>query len=404
MKKKLLVMVLLLLSLVVGFDLLFRAARSSSQNSPAPKAATDRPIPRAPAADFPQLKGSVAIETPVVTAQTGLDQKIQAGLAALQFKNWQQAQASFEGAIKIFEEKPSTSPWVLTKLSLSASNSVVTVNGKSKDVSEQVNGYRQVMGTQQALYEFAAFSAQLAGDGRHAEQYLEKVNGMRGVMWGKSWVEIVPRVHAIFFSSLGSDSSENFSKYLLMAGRLLLDAQDQGGLKLIRQAKQNLPKDASIPALLASYLIVNNDPAGAKAEAQASLALDQNQTSVLIDLATAEWLLGELDLATKAARKAAELDSTLPGPHATLAFVALETGDASSALKEANLGNKLSNGHTFYKTILAVSFKASGDTQQGRKLMLEAWDGGSPDEQQLKAWFFRGKALEYARALMKPEK
>jgi len=334
-------------------------------------------------------------------SDSNLDQEIQAGFSTLKNKDPQAAQKHFEEAVKIFDGKPSTSHWLLAKLSLSPSNSVVTVNGKPKNVSEQVDGYRQVMGTQQALYEFAAFSLQLSGDDRKAATYFDKVDQMRGVMWGKSWIELVPQIHRLFFSYVIPDDSERFGRYLLLAGRLLLDAEDSGALALIRQAKHNLPKDATVPALIASYLIVNHDPGGAKSEAQASLALDPNQPSVLIDLATAEWMLGELGLATSAARKATELNPGLPGPHATLAFAALETGDNSLALSEAELGNKLSNGHQFFKTILAVSFVASGNKQRAEQLMAEAWDGGPPDERQLVAWFFRGKPLEYARRFMK---
>ena len=185
-----------------------------------------------------------------------------------------------------------------------------------------------------------------------------------------------------------------------MAGRFLLTAEDLSGLDLIRRAKHNLPKDATVPALIASYLIVNHDAAGAKSEAQASLALNPDEPSVLIDLATAEWLLGELEPAASAAHKAATLDPALPGPHATLAFVALESGDSALALKEAEVGNQLSNGHKFFKTILAVCFEASGDQKKAKKLMAEAWED-APDEDQLKAWFFRGKPLEYVRVIAK---
>ncbi len=118
-------------------------------------------------------------------SQSKLDQKIQAGFTALQTKNWKQAQSYFEDAVKIFEGKPSSSSLILAKLSLSPSDTVITVNGKPKDVSGEVNSFRQVRGTQQALYEFVAFSSQLAGDSKKAEEYLNKVDEMRGVMWGR---------------------------------------------------------------------------------------------------------------------------------------------------------------------------------------------------------------------------
>jgi tetratricopeptide (TPR) repeat protein len=332
--------------------------------------------------------------------QSKLDLKIQAGFTALQAKNWKQAQSSFEEGIKIFEKKPAGSLLVFAKVSMTPSDISITTNGKPVDVSGAVNSFRQVRGTQQALFEFAAFSSQLAGDSKNAEEYVNKVDEMRGVMWGRTWAELIPKIHTIFFSYLSPDTSENFGKYLFMAGELLLRVEDARGIQFVRDAKKNLPYDASIPATLASYLIAHNDPANAKAEAQASLLLNPKQPSVLIDLATSHWLLGELDAASKTARQASELSPDLPGPHGTLAFAALETGNVASALKEAEIGDKLSDGHTFYKTILAVCLEASGDTAKAKKIMSEAWQGSPPDEEKLKAWFFRGKALEYARKLM----
>ena len=352
----------------------------------------------------PVKSASAANPTPkpgAVGKELNLDQEVQAGFAALKNKDPQTAQKHFENALKVFDAKPSASKWLSMKLSLSPSNSVVTVNGQPKDVSDQVDSYRQVMGTHQALLEFAAFSAQLAKDSRTADIYVNKVEDMRGVMWGKSWLELIPQIHRVFFPYVTPDDSEAFGKYLLMAGRLLLDADNSGAIELIRRAKHNLPKDATVPALIASYLINNHDANGAKSEALDSLALDPNQASVLIDLATAEWLLGELEPASKAAHKAMEIDPTLPGPHATLAFVALETGDPAEALKHAELGNQLSDGHPFFKTILAVSCLASGNSQRAQKLMTEAWKDDYPDEKKLASWFFRSKPLEYARSLIK---
>src|SRR5262245_2652744 len=113
-----------------------------------------------------------------------LDPMLQSGFGALRNKKWPEARKHFEDAVAIFEQKHCTSKWLFTKLSLSPSNSSVTVNGKPKDVSSQVDGYRELMGTQQALYEFTAFSTQLSGDDRNAEAFFTKTEDLRGVMWG----------------------------------------------------------------------------------------------------------------------------------------------------------------------------------------------------------------------------
>lgn len=331
-----------------------------------------------------------------------LDQQVEAGLTALKAKNWKLAQSSFAAAVKTYDAKPVASALIMSKLSPPNSTSVViTKNGKPQDVATEVNGFRQVMGTQQALYEFLAFSAQLAGDSVTADEYLAKVDEMRGVMWEKSWVALIPQIHALFYRQLTTETSDNFGKYLLSAGGMLLAIDDPEGLKVIRQAKLSLPKDPAVPALLASYLIVHDDPAGAKTEAKASLTLDPNQASVLIDLATANWLLGDLEGASVNANQAAGLRPQMPGPHATLAFVALEKGNLPTAVREAELGNKLGNGHKFFKSVWAVCLEASGDHARAVKLMNEAWEGSTPDLDQLKQWFFRGKALELARHFVK---
>ncbi|MEO6393221.1 MAG: hypothetical protein ABIP75_15330 [Pyrinomonadaceae bacterium] len=338
----------------------------------------------------------------VQTSTPTLDQQVQAGFTALKAKDWKLAQASFAGAVKTFDAKPAASALIMSKLSpLDSAPVVVTKDGKPTDVAAEVNGFRKVMGTQQALYEFLAFSAQLAGDGATAQEYLAKVDEMRGVMWERSWVALIPQIHTLFYGQLTAETSENYGKYLLSAGGMLLAIDDPAGLKVIRQAKLSLPKDPAVPAQLASYLIVHDDPAGAKTEAKASLALDPNQASVLIDLATANWLLGDLEGAAVNANQAAGLRPQMPGPHATLAFVALEKGDLPTAVREAELGNKLGNGHQFFKSLWAVCLEASGDHARAVKLMNEAWPGGAPDLDQLKQWFFRRRALELARRFVK---
>lgn len=348
---------------------------------------------------------SVKGQTPENKSSSKLDQKIQAGFNELKAKNWKQSQTNFEDALKLFEKKSTASKLIFTRISFSVSEkTVITENGKPKDVSQEVDDFRRVFGTQQALLEFAAFSSQLAGNSNKSDQYLQKVDEMRGIMWEKSWFELIPKIHDLFYSNLTSENSENFGKYLLSSGQLLLKASDKNGINVIREAKSNLPKDPAIPAILASFLVFNGDPSNAKIEAESSLSLSPNQPSVLIDLATAEWLLNEIENSEKHAKAAKTLNPKLPGTYAALAFTSLEKDDFLTALKEAEEGNRLAEGHSFYKTILAAAYQANGEKEKARKLLSEAWGGDSPDEDQLKNWFFQGKPLEYIRQILAESK
>ena len=314
-----------------------------------------------------------------------LDRTIRSGFAALRAKRWMRARVRFELALRLRDQ---------------AFGSVAEPNAQLEtDLREQLRSYWLSMNGQQSLLEFACFSAQLEGKDELAEEYFNKVEAMRGPLWGRSWEECVRRTHRIFFANLRSARGPRFGKALTLAGRLLLDIRAPNGMAVLKRARRIAPREPAVHNAIASYLLTHRDPGGAKRSARASLALKPDQPAVLIDLATAEWMLARLDAASSAARKATTLDPLLPGPHGILALVALERGDVVSAVREAEIGNNLSEQHPFFRTILAICLVASGDEFQAKKNMSAAWPNGPPSDEQLRGLLLRRKPLQYARQL-----
>jgi uncharacterized membrane-anchored protein len=141
--------------------------------------------------------------------------------------------------------------------------------------------------------------------------------------------------------------------------------------------------------------------ADAKKQAELSLSLKPGQARVYIDLANAEWMLGNVQVAKKHAHEAKKLRPDLPGPNATLAFVAIEEGDLKAAKEFAEEGSRISEKHKFYQTVLAAYEVAAGNASKARSIMNEAWGSDQPTPEMLKSWFFRRKPLENILSLRK---
>lgn len=335
---------------------------------------------------------------PVQKSAPKVDRPIIAGLAAVKEKKWAEARANFEEALKIQEKEKLPSEFLFTKIKLPDEEA----KEPSDATERQIVAWRHAMGTRQAILAFIAFSSQLEGNAAAAKNF-EAVYDFQSVMWGLSWRAFNPPIHKIFHETAPPEKTENYAQYLHNAGELLWSSDDDTqAVKLFEQAQQILPKDQKIAASLASYyLLIDRDAAKAKKQAELSLSVDPKQGRVLIDLATIEWVLGETDAAAKHAKEASILLPNLPGPHATLTFAALEAGDNARALKEAETGDKLSDGHVFYRSILAAALKANGKDEEALKVLSTAWAPDKPDIEQLKKWFFRGKPLEYIEAILK---
>jgi tetratricopeptide (TPR) repeat protein len=321
----------------------------------------------------------------------GLDKALKAGFESLSSKRYTDARTRFEEALLIISKNPTPSFWLFTKITLPDED---PADPPRDQTAQGIESFRHSMGTRQALLMFVTFSYQLEGNRIQAEKYFDAVYDIQGPLWGLSWRTFTPPLCALFQNSVTNDGSENYGRYLFMNGRLMLSSgQNEAGLRIMEEARRLAPKDPDLPARLAELYVINGDAANARKYAQLSLDINPKQNRVLIDYATADWLAGELDAAVKHAGEAIAIDAEMPGPHATLSFVALERGDVATATREAEIGDKLSKGHPFYRTVLAACLVAGGKTAAAKKLLADSWKEGPPDEAQLRSWFFRGKPL-----------
>jgi len=227
---------------------------------------------------------------------------------------------------------------------------------------------------------------------------------MQSLVWGTSWRAYVPPIEGLFHTAIKEEKSENFGLYLYRAGLLMDDAGQEIAEKFFVEAQRLAPKDPEVAANLASYYVVRLRAAEARPLAQLSLSVNPRQAHVLIDLASAEWLLGDLDNALVHSNQAAELDPSLPGPHVTLVLVHLARGENAEALKEAEQGVQLSERHFYYLAAQAIAYEAAGKPELAVKNVREAWNGEYPDEGTLRKLFLKDKPLELLLRVIKRAK
>lgn len=139
--------------------------------------------------------------------------------------------------------------------------------------------------------------------------------------------------------------------------------------------------------------MILQDPVKAKPQAELSLRINPKQKHVLIDLATAEWLLGNFEASSKNAAAASEIDAQLPGPHLLLALLALEKNDLKIAAKKADEATSLGKNHPYYITIQAAVAEANGDSATADRLFAEAWQGNPPSLEQFQKWYTKHRPL-----------
>ena len=339
----------------------------------------------------------------IVTGKVpSMDDSLKTGFDLLTKGKYADARIQFEAAQASFTKTPEPSQWLFTKIRLPDENEG---DAASKDPQiRQITGWRHTMGTRQAITTFLALTSQLQGDKRAADKYFDGIYKLQSALWGVSWRTFVPLIQSVFHLAIPQDNNENHARYLYLSGILLEDAGEEIALTFFERALKMAPKDPEIAANLASSYLMKLRAVEAKALAQTSLAGKPQQGRVLIDLATAEWLLGELDNAEKHASEAAALLPQLPGPHVTLALVAIEKGDIVKALKETDIGVKFSDRHPFYLAVQAIAFELAGKKPEADNNIKEAYNGQLPTEDLLKGWFLRGKPLDILLTILKRQK
>jgi tetratricopeptide (TPR) repeat protein len=138
----------------------------------------------------------------------------------------------------------------------------------------------------------------------------------------------------------------------------------------------------------------------AKPLAELSLSLKPRDPHVLLDLASAEWLLGELDNATKHSLEAESIDPTLPGPQACLTLISIARNDVPAAYKYATEGVKRSDRHPVYLSFQAMVAEAMGNNKEADALMREAWKEQLPSDDDLRSWYLKDKPFELMKRLV----
>ena len=129
------------------------------------------------------------------------------------------------------------------------------------------------------------------------------------------------------------------------------------GLKELRRAKELSPSNPTANDLLTRVLTYVGNLAEAEKLARETIELDPLAFTPPFNLARILWLEGRLDEAEAAAHKAADLQPEAASTHRYQVFVALQRGDAQSALHEA----RLEPDDTYRRFELALAYVAQKD-------------------------------------------
>jgi hypothetical protein len=327
-----------------------------------------------------------------------IDQPIQAGFESLTARKWSEAATKFEEAQRILDKEKEPSEILFTIISIpDEDNSVSPKTSQEK----QILYYRHNMATRQALLQFLSFTYQLNGDSAQAQKYHDAVYALQGPLWGLSWRVFITPFYQVFNKLVETEKGENFGRYQYLAGVLLADAGEGMAFDVFQIAQQNSPKDADIAGFLANGFLQKRNPKEAKRQAEMSLSIKPDKTSVLIDLAIAEWLLEDFDNSIKHAEAAVKIDAEAPGPHVTLALSYIEKNDFPRALKEAEIGTELSRRHPFYLTVQAAALEVSGNGKEAEKLLREGWKQNLPTYEDLNKWYINEKLRQTVLKIVK---
>jgi TolB-like protein len=129
------------------------------------------------------------------------------------------------------------------------------------------------------------------------------------------------------------------------------------GLNELRRAKELSPSNPTANDLLTRVLTYVGNFAEAEKLARETIELDPLAFTPPFNLARILWLEGRLDEAEAAAHKAADLQPEAASTHRYPVFIAIQRGDAQSALREA----QLEPDDTYRRFELALAYVALKD-------------------------------------------
>ncbi len=322
-----------------------------------------------------------------------LDKSIQSGFDSLKSRKFAEAATNFEAAYKTFEKEKQPSEMLFDLIDIPDEDKS---EPPTNPAEKQNIGYRHTVATKQALLQFLAFTYQLDGKSAQAEKYFKEIYNLQGPLWGTSWRVFAPLFYKLFDAQVINKTGENAGRYQYFAASLLLDSGEKmlTVFEVLQKAQKNSPKDADVAALLANGYLQKKNPTEAKKQAELSLSVKPNIKSVLIDLATAEWLLEDFDNSIKHSEAAIKLDADAPGPHMTLALNYIGKNYIQTALKEASKAVDLSGRHPFYLTVQSAAFELAGNEKEAEKLLREAWQDELPTFENLDTWYINKKLRE----------
>ena len=336
---------------------------------------------------------TISAQTVSAKKISDLDKSIQAGFGFLKARKFADAATNFEAANKTFEKENQPSEILFDLIDVPDEDKS---DPPTSPTERQFISYRHATATKQALLQFLAFTYQLDGKSTQAEKYFKEVYELQGPLWGTSWRVFAPLFYKLYDAQVSNETGENAGRYHYFAGSLLLDSGEKmlTVFEILQKAQKNSPKDADVSGLLANGYLQKKNPTEAKKQAESSLSVKPNVKSVLIDLATAEWLLEEFDNSIKHCEAAIKLDPVAPGPYMTLALNYIGKNDIQKALQEASKAVDLSRRHPFYLTVQSAANELAGNKTEAEKLLSEAWQNELPTSKDLDVWYINKKLRE----------
>ena len=129
------------------------------------------------------------------------------------------------------------------------------------------------------------------------------------------------------------------------------------GLAELKRAKELSPANPTVNDLLGRCIVYVGKPDEAEKQARHAVELDPLANFAQGNLARILWYVGKLDEADTVARKGTELNPTAAASRRWQVVIAIQRGDAETALREA----KLEPDENYRRFELAVAQQASGD-------------------------------------------